>query len=276
MSKNKSSRNLVLAAALGYGIDQISLFMKSLRKFDKDSDIVLLVDKEPDAAFAHFLSIHRAQAIIFRALNYIPTAPNNSRYLAFHDILCLPFFSRRQSVLLTDIRDVYFQGAPFEGLPEGEFIIFALEDIRRPLESEPYNKKWILDIFGEDIFRKLSRVPISCSGTTLGSVKAVEHYLTLQAMIFHKIYTSKPQLLKTIFDQGVHNYLVHLEKHRFQNASLVPPGVLFATIGIIPAPRLTFDQSGLSAIDGEPTNAAIIHQYDRHPELVKVVKAKFG
>jgi hypothetical protein len=143
------------------------------------------------------------------------------RFAAFRDVLRarlargVPY----THVLVTDARDVTFQGDPFAHV-EPDTVIFSLEaglrireqvhnaawvrqlaqdgsSGRLPRSSEPYDGCKMLAAIGDE--------PISCSGVTLGTTSAMLAYLNDMS----EMIDSVPVRLSLGVDQGAHNVLVH-------------------------------------------------------------------
>jgi hypothetical protein len=154
-----------------------------------------------------------------------------------------------ENVMLTDVRDVIFQDDPF-AFDIGGVLNCYLEDMGATLGTEPYNRRWLRTAFGDAVADELRDRPIVCAGVTIGPTALVVDYL--RVMVDHLL---RLPVQTTGLDQAVHNYLLHSK--RVPSALLVPNGNgTVATLGITPADEV-----------GPLLGAAVLHQYDRHPEL---------
>lgn len=262
------SANVVMGTAIGYGPDEMRYFVKTLRSLDRECEVYLVVSSNIKSEIRNFMSQYEIRPIYFSAADCIPTLVHNSRYLRYLDeCLRLMKIDEKSRILLTDVRDVFFTRPPFQDLPAGEFIWFAMEKPAIPIGHEPHNKKWILDIFGENVFDKLKNLPISCSGTTLGSVTQIFRYLVAQKDLLCQVLNKKPELARTALDQGFHNFILHTASRMFENVSFLAPGNYFLTLGLYENREVGW-RAGLPTLYSEKIGSiSVVHQYDRHPQL---------
>jgi hypothetical protein len=164
----------------------------------------------------------------------------------------LDYLSRDVShgnVMLTDVRDVFFQADPFATDLGGGLNCF-LEDSGETLGTQPHNRKWMQDAFGSDVAQEMSSKPIVCAGVTIGRLELVLRYLEVMADFLLRLPHQAVGL-----DQAVHNYVLH--KGIVPGARLIPNGAgIVSTLGIVPEERVE-----------ELWSAAVLHQYDRHPAV---------
>jgi hypothetical protein len=166
-------------------------------------------------------------------------------------------------VLLSDSRDVIFQRDPFHDLPAP--LITGLES--GLVCDQPSNCSWLHTLYGADPAFPMDAVKaqtVICSGVTLGTTEAVLDYLDrMTAEFIEKL----PLIVHTPYlDQGAHIGLIRTG--RLPGIHLTPNGQPWiATVGT--SDLSEFARSPSSALlspSGEPVR--IVHQYDRHPELV--------
>jgi hypothetical protein len=170
------------------------------------------------------------------------------RFFAYLDYLSSTDVSY-ENVMLTDVRDVFFQADPF-GFDLGGDLNCFLEDSGETLGTQPHNRKWLEAAFGRDAAREMSAMPIVCAGVTLGAVELMLRYLEVMADFLLRLPHQGVGL-----DQAVHNYVLH--KGLVPGARLIPNGAgIVSTLGIVPEERVA-----------ELSSAAVLHQYDRHPAL---------
>jgi hypothetical protein len=168
------------------------------------------------------------------------------------------------NILLTDSRDVVLQSNPFNSI-DGR-LITGLE--KKKIKDCQYNSEWIELLYGEKVLRKMSEQQIVCSGVILGTVEKVEQYLSEMC---DKMWSILPKIAPTYYDQGIHNHLCYESKlpiHLTDNRE-----GLIATLGY-EQDVLKDSASGLVQVgDLYP---AIVHQYDRHPDLQTFFKKKYA
>jgi hypothetical protein len=168
-------------------------------------------------------------------------------------------------VLLSDVRDVYFQRDPFEHPPRSEFEVY-LEAAHMTIDACQYNRQWLRDLAGADAAVQFAAKPISCAGTVLGTLGGVRRYLGL--MTRHILAAERPMGPS---DQGMHNYL------------LWTGGLDPVTIGAnghstiyTAGNEKTVDLNGdHNVINFDGAVPAVVHQYDRHRALASLVAQRF-
>lgn len=250
---------LVLGTAQGYGVAQIRVFCESLRRHHA-GDAALVVSPGSDPALFAYLRAQRVRPVFFGAGLWMPFDIQVMRYARYLDFL-LTEGAAYERVFLTDVGDVLFQDDPFACAPDGELVV-AMEDPSATIGKCPANSLWIRTLYGGDVLTQLAARPISCSGTTLGTRRAVLEYLDLLLAQAH------PQRLRDLpkeirgLDQGMHNAL--LQFGRLPRAVHSANGEFVLTIGHMPdaAIALRNDGVGLADVDRLP---AVVHQYQYKP-----------
>jgi hypothetical protein len=187
--------------------------------------------------------------------------PNTRRFVEFYLRLRqeLPKFRR---VLLSDLRDVVFQSNPFD-LIQDEGIMFGLEDDRLTIGSQWANSVWLERVGGPAIRDELAAKRISCVGVVLGSGTVIATYL-------HRLVEAltRPGIDIARFhgaDTGAHNMVVYrgaLTNVRFADFS--SGGIL--NMHGLRTECIRWTPDGLLC-DANQKPFAVIHQYDRHPEV---------
>ena len=156
-------------------------------------------------------------------------------------------------VMLTDLRDVVFQRDPFAEPVSG--LELYLEDDSVRIGDEPFNTRWIRNLYGAAELDRLRDRRVSCSGTVVGTRAGVLQYL--DEMISEIAPRRRPM---GSHDQGVHNAL--LQHGRFDRLTVVANGrgrVL--TMGKMTSYETGPDGTVLNADGSIP---AVLHQWDRH------------
>jgi hypothetical protein len=191
----------------------------------------------------------RARARLAAAISI----PYVARYFHFYRFLAASG-TRFDNVMLTDVRDVFFQGDPFD-FEIGDQTWFFLEDHRQTLGSERYDRDWLLTAYGEETLRELRDELISCSGVTIAPREPMLAYLRVMTEELLRL----PHQIAGI-DQGVHNYVIY--KGLVPRARLVRncDGPVF-TVGLVPQAEID------AVIDEERLDANAIHQYQHHARL---------
>lgn len=257
-----SRMNLIMTTVANYGFDDVSIFLKSVRKQCPDS-ILAIFHKTIKADLIDWCSGENNVQLISIEKSDSKLHIQSERYLHYLDYL-LEHRNTYRAVFLTDARDVLFQGDPFVHLNEGDLIL-AAEDLK--FESEAWNKSWLVDMYGHYIAQHLFEMIISCSGTTIGSTDAIIKYLVEMNREIMRNYNWN---MLSGFDQGVHNYLRWRKKipeHVFDVENRV-----FATVAMTRDFAISFDQG---EIRKGGLKAPVVHQWDRHPELCGKIRHLF-
>lgn len=187
--------------------------------------------------------------------------PSVSRYLRYYRYLARNV-DRYRNVMVTDVRDVYFQLDPF-AFDVGDRLHCFLEHEGTTLGGQRHNRDWLQRAYGMDVARALADEWASCSGTTIGSARAMLGYL--RAMVEQLV--ALPQF--DGIDQPAHNYLIYTG--RLPNVEL---GKNFesavATLSLVPK------EDVIRALPHGLDHVNVFHQYDRHPPLTELLLARLG
>ncbi len=167
------------------------------------------------------------------------------------------------NVLLTDSRDVVLQQNPFRRI--GRRLVSGLEE--KTIGDCSINSGWIIEVYGNNVHTSLSSRRIVCAGVTLGPVREVEQYLLTMC---GEIWKCLPQVaLIAQYDQGIHNYLIY--SGRVDLDLTDNRAGIIATLHYENPNNIQMDAvSGVVTVQGKAP--AIIHQYDRHDNLVAFMK----
>ena len=123
-------------------------------------------------------------------------------------IICFHAKQSTRAVLLTDTRDVIFQGDPFS-FSWGAGLNVTLEDKRMRIRDCPYMTRWVGNHLGEQALCQIEEEYISCSGTTLGDHQTISWYLEQMTALLAP-YTPGERMAG--YDQGVHNFLLYTKQ----------------------------------------------------------------
>jgi hypothetical protein len=182
-------------------------------------------------------------------------------------------------VLLTDVRDVHFQADPTdafdgfgdkaalhlfaEGWPGSDARDPAIADGATLIGQQHWNGDWVEYLGGPEVRAQLAACQVLCAGTILlrpATIPALADRMV--SLMGHNRTRTAP----TGVDQGAMNLLFHtgalddLAPLMHPNAT----GGIF-TMGTCPLDAWT-SRDGVVTIDG--VVPAVVHQYDRFPELV--------
>jgi hypothetical protein len=262
------ARRLVLGAAVGFRVDQVRIFIESLRSSGYGGDVVMLVGPTQWRLRA-YLRRHGVRTVSTWSTRKLHGPIHAYRFEKFAKLVRAARV-RYDYVLTSDVRDVVFQRHPFEGIATPE-CRFYLEGAPWTFATEPVNRRWAKLFLSPADFERISACRISCCGVVLGGIGPMTAYLERMAADLHAL----PLRLRreggadTIF----HNRIAHL-KHEV-DLIVVENNFHVATMGIEPASTYAIGSDQLIQLaDGRAP--AICHQYDRVPHILKAVKARLA
>jgi hypothetical protein len=195
----------------------------------------------------------------FHGMPHVTRYFHYADYLAGHD-----GFSQ---VLLSDVRDVVFQADPFAGWSRGLYV--GMENPALTIATEPFDRDWVLDAYGEAMLARLGDRQVSCSGVTFGDAESVKRYI--DRILEEALRLPFSKMKTRIYDQAFHNKLLH--EGELGDVHLCQPlRSPIATLGCFDPAAFTVADGLLLNEDGRP--AAIVHQYDRHSVLVQAFEKR--
>ena len=262
-------RRVVLGAAIGFDVEQVRIFVESLRA-NYAGDVLLLI-RWPGLRIARYLESRGINVIrVFQTRSFTRSV-HARRYAIYLDYLRAGL-ARYDQVMISDVRDVVFQRNPFDGITSPK-CHFYLESAVRTIGEDPTNWRWVRGCFSAAEAERLAPCRISCSGITIGGASAILAYL--ERMVA-RIRTMPWRIYRRIghgYDQAIHNYLVHLDPAI--DGIVVDNNRHIATMALEPRAFYRVDRESL--IYGPDNHLfPICHQYDRFPDLLKAVEARFA
>lgn len=169
-------------------------------------------------------------------------------------------YKNYSNILITNVKDVFFQGNPFSVERKSDVILPAEDEI---IQASEINSMWIQEFFGQGVYEEIRQNTISCAGTTIGSSHGMMKYI--DDMCYY--LKSKNHNIQLPFDQGVHNYLGWKEHRGIYKVDL--EDVIVNTIGLTPNNKISI-RDGLVLVDQK--FSPIIQQWDRHKSICDFVK----
>jgi len=297
--------NVIIAAATGYEVNLVLPFVNSLINTGFNGELVLIIYKHqlknyknnfdnvkkikisyqvskmgvlhfPSQYFGYY-KYKVLRRILVLYYNLVFNFPN--KYLKMYSLnnAGFPhigrFFEYRKAIqvradlsniLLVDIRDVIFQSNPFNDFMNGLYV--GMENNNYKIVDENYNSSWILDAYGEQVLNAMKNQQISCSGVTIGDVESIRSYIDLMINEFLNFPFGK--ISNRIYDQAMHNKLIFDKK--IKNLYLCQPFESpIATLGLFNLDKIPLEKKSIVNKDGSVI--PIIHQYDRHKDLEKLL-----
>ena len=270
-------KDLILGIVEGYHFHQIRCFLATLRQTDFSGHLCLFAGPGISRATIVKMRGYGAEVIEYgRRFPFIsdphPDAPNwlpariyifNYRHFLYLDYL-LKHPGEFRTVLLTDVKDVVFQRDPF-GFAVPNQLCVAMESLEIPVGKCSCTPDWIVAGYGREALERVKDKELSCAGTVLGPEPAVRAYL--QAIL------QQVQQMRDAFecaDQAAHNLMLHdgqlgpvTRFHNFEGP--------IATVGT--EDKFAISDAG-DILNKDGSAVAIVHQYDRHPHLVRMYDRK--
>ncbi len=246
--------DLVMGYARGYNGDQIRPFLKSLRQTGYQGRIVLIADGGAMREAANWGADARPCPVVPRGM-----LPHSARFV---EMARLARALNWTGLFVADTRDIIFQKDITEALPSTGLNVFE-EDGGMTIGSCPYNSLWIELGYGPEVLKAMNEWSISCVGTTCGARPEMLGYLDRLSAEVQRLQprTRRPQ------DQAAHNWLI-----RFELKPTIYPNEVgeVYTVGYIPRGSVRIVNEQIVNVAGQVP--AVIHQWDRHRNLKKLVQ----
>ncbi|MBU3666502.1 MAG: hypothetical protein FGM15_11595 [Chthoniobacterales bacterium] len=280
-------RDVILTTAFGLPFPKARLFFDSLKSTGYAGRIVVFtanLGRRSRSLYAaagaevidHGVHLHRVlrrplQMLFWKSVRMRPDAgsfstpwdrlqqPNLLRWSLYRRFLAehAPEFDR---VLLVDLRDVFFQRDPFDGV-DPDFVTAHLEEGNMPVLDSPWNSLAMRRAFGREGFEKWGHLRVSCSGVVSGGITAVRAYLDAFARLLPEV-----RMPDHGTDQALHIRLVGEEIAPVVRLCGNREGDAVQLAGVGRLDSIPRDsQKRLLNAAGIPF--AIVHQFDRHPIL---------
>ncbi|WP_313102820.1 hypothetical protein [Brevundimonas sp.] len=252
---------MVLGYATGYGVEHVEAFVRSLRSV-YSGGAALFVHQDP--ALLAFLAAHDVEAVVVTPSDAWTPQPVVARFSAYERYIA----ARRdlRHVLMTDVRDVVFQGEPFAPAPTGLEVFVEYETGR--MADHAFQIKHLRALAGEALAEQLEDRPCICAGTIVGPAE--------EAARLCRLILTLGAIPRSAVGGGF----------GVDQASLA----LAVGYGLIPAQvqdnyrrvaTIGMASDGVGLKDGLIVNpgggvSPVVHQYDRCPELVEAMRARWS
>jgi hypothetical protein len=270
LPSDPDARRLVLGAAVGFDVDQVRVFVESLRSVGYTGHAVLLV-RWPGVTVRRYLRTRAVDSIPILQVRSFSRSVHARRYSIYADYLrARP--DRFDQVMLSDVRDVVFQRHPFEGITSPKCHFF-LEGAAQTIGQDPTNSRWVRGCGTAEQAEAVAGRRISCSGITIGGTRAMLAYLDAMADRIRNIPFRVYRKIGHGYDQGIHNLLVHLNPDI--DGIIVQNNGHIATMALEPQSLYRLDNSAqIHTTSGHLP--PICHQYDRFPEFRHAIEARYA
>ena len=256
-------KNLVMGVATGYDWYTLEPFVNSFKRYCKNADLVLFVDNISEFTDA---KLQKENVKLDPVPAEFKSAPIiDVRWIMYKNFLDEHGKDYRQ-VFLTDTRDVIFQGNPFE--PYINFqnyfgYVTSESDIKN--SGSNFNNNWLTNLIGKAKAKKLGNKKFIGGGTIQGTINEVKIFCE------NMVETSKRSTRRGD-EQSSMNYLVYDNLLPIENLMEIDcTGGSVFTVRISSIADHSVKVENEKILRGDGGVPAVIHQYDRHPELVQLV-----
>ncbi|MFN9369634.1 MAG: hypothetical protein ACK6CT_12870 [Planctomycetia bacterium] len=247
----------------------VELLVRSVKRNSCGSDVALLTSRLGQRD-RRMLARYAVRA--FEVVDDVPRYNSDTAEgrAAFHR-WSLEMFGKRQRmyleaierlphthVLLSDTRDVLVTG-DLNRHVAAETLVLSQEDEKRSISEEPWNRKWILEGYGEEELARIGLRPILCAGAVFGPRAAVASYVRAMSLEVDRVGV---EATRKIGDQPLHNHLAYARRLPDFVVSRAEDGWL-RSIGVLSPAAVNPDWTLPRARAGCHT-ASVVHQYDRH------------
>lgn len=255
--------DLVIGYATGYGVGGLALFVRSLRAHF-DGRVALYVDSWRPGV-ERFLDDYGVDRLT------PPESPSWRPHVAVERfgayLSGLQAYPDARYVLMSDVRDVVFQGPPLAE-PVGELEFFPEHGEDR-LADDFKNLRWLKRLFSEPIARQLRERACLCAGTILGRRADIERLCRI--LLFLSAIPRSGVGGAFGADQAAFNIAVYFG---LCEGALQPNFGRVATVQRTPTGQLSWDGREVRNPDGGVS--PILHKYDRHPEIAAALTRRWA
>ena len=258
-------KNLLIGAFKKYKWHKVAAFFESYNKSNfTNCDCVMFVEKVSKS------TINKLKNLGIIVLP-IPNKYKKYMIINYRWKLYEEFINNNTNkydlVFAADIRDTFFQQDVFKFYNSSKpFLGVGIED---SILNEKRNKDWLIDAYGEDIYKSIENERIICVGTIWGTSDKFSEFCKY---MWDSLKTERAVKIN-LLDQPPANYLIY-HKQLFNDCLVKSENKDGAVMTIGLASNLKFDsEDNLLNFKGEI--ASVIHQYERHPSIVKKVMNKY-
>ena len=262
-NSTKQKKNLILSTVVRYSWDKIFPFIKSLANINnRNCDVVIFISEVSQLVKDNLKSFG---IIVYEISTKIKDSIHlfRHRWKLFSDFLD----NNRHNyniILSVDLRDTIIQ-KNFFSLYENfsNFLGFSYESstINRLIKKE-----FIIKTFGERIYKSIeNKRNINC-GTIWGTIDAFIAFSKIMFKNLLKYFT---------IDQTILNYLIYY-KHILNGISIIFSDEYgqVLTLGLTERTKIILDREK-NILNFNNQVASIVHQYDRHPDIGRIIREKF-
>ena len=264
-----NKKNLILVAITNYNWDNIAIFFRSYLKANfENTDFVVYVHNMTENTIE---KIKSCGTIVYPfPKEYEKVVIINSRWKIYSDFL-KQNKEKYNQIFTGDVRDIYFQNDLFNYYKNvnKSFLGVAIED--GFLAQDIHNRNWLINAYGEELYKTIKNERIICVGTIWGTV---DKFIEFSDIMWERL-SSEWSIKRKVIEQAVGNYIIYHDK-------MWKDSIIFSnningpvmTIGLTNRCFINFDSdNNILNIDGKI--ASVIHQYDRKEDINEIIINKY-
>ena len=268
-------KNLIIGAFSGYNFDQLKPWVESILEVGMEADKVMIVG-HTDADTLKILDQKSFKVIRYEPDKNLP--PHIPRWIHVYDFL-KKNGHEYEYVVMTDLKDVYFQGDPFEWMKKnlGDKKIVAGSECLL-YKDEAWGNQNLMDTFGPYVYGQFK----DCEIYNVGVLGGRPEYL--RDLFLHNFLLALR--IPAALDQGTFNLLMHTHPYKdivlftkqmdgwaCQAGTVADPRKMDDFRPKLLEPEPIYKNNIVYTSKGEPF--VIVHQYDRVPEWKQYVQNKY-
>ena len=264
--KFPNKKNLIIGAIINDNWKNISLFFKSYEKVGfENCDCVMFVTKISQDTFD---KIKSCGVNIYKIPNkFKNTNINNSKWKIYENFLN-DHLGKYNLVFTADIRNVFFQNDIFKFYENrNSFLGVALEDATL---TEENNKQWIINAYGEYLYKTIEHERIINIGTIWGTA---DKFCEFSKIMWEKL-NSKWSLRINVVEQAVGNFIIHHDK-MFRNCIVKTENKdgHVMVIGKRNIERIKYDSEN-NILNNKKEIVSVI-EYSKYPDIINKIIDKY-
>lgn len=269
------AKNLIVGGFSGYNYNQLKPWVESIEDAGIDADKCMIVGNT-DSATLIKLKEKKFNIVKFEPQSDLP--PHIPRWIHVYDFLRKEGHNY-DNVVMTDLKDVYFQGDPFKWMEKNlgdKKIVVGSECLL--YKDEPWGNQNLIDTFGQyihSVFRE-------CEIFNVGVLGGKTEYL--RDLFLHNFLLALR--VPGALDQGTFNLLMHTHPYKdivlfakqmdgwaCQAGTVADPTKMNDFRPKLLEPEPIYKDNIVYTSKEEPF--VIVHQYDRVPEWKNYIQRKY-
>lgn len=278
-------KNLIIGIAANYDRFDITIFVESLRNTGCSDEVILFetnfTKKCYDFCKKNNVSTIKINSeypwfvdedLSLKLRNIDQGTPYPAHYIRFFLIEAFLKTSKKYNrIIISDVRDVFFQENPFKTTIKNNELQCFLESDEVTISEEPINSAWFINGYGKLGIKEIKNECISCCGIIVGGTKAIIRYTKIMCDEFDRLSNAKVIIgFDGVMEQAIHNYL--LRNGDFNPVEIIPDDLgLVSTLSYFKPKNNIHLNSTNQIINSKNAVIPIVHQYDRFPDIEKII-----